>query len=141
MDRARTRGAPPWRIHALVITLATVAAFLAAAPHASATSMHCDSGICYWGYNNVGPVVNWQVVGTWNYWLDQYIDKTNGGTIAHGFSVPNPGPNPSCWEYMSGVWTFYETPSTIGNGCGGYLQPWIQYFSGNTTYLYTYSVS
>lgn len=103
------------------------------APDAAAdwTHMHCnDQGnYCWWGYNLVGPTTNERVHAGWNYWDDQYIDKTSGGNIFHGFY-----PSPTCYHSIFGAGWWYGYPSDLG--CGGYIYPYTMYNYGNTSYLY-----
>ena len=106
---------------------------LGVATNASATDMHCANGYCSWGYNYVGPSTNFVVNGTWNNWYDQYLDKTSGGTIHHGFYS---GGTPNCFEYKSGAVTWYGHPGDTGSGCGPYVRPYVQYDIGNTSYLF-----
>ena len=75
------------------------------------------------------PNANELVYGPSNYWNDQYVDKTSGGTIYHAF-----GPSGSCYRSLVGVNSWYGTPSDMG--CGGYVNPFVQYVSGNSSYLY-----
>lgn len=127
------RGAPrlrPWGFLAVVAALATVAAI--SAPRAGAAVMNCQQqGYCYWGYNYVGVSVNRVVVGNWNYWYDQYLDKKSGDWIAHGFEPQGGG---SCVRQEYGTTSWYGYPSQLG--CGGYIRPYTEWVSGNTSYLY-----
>jgi hypothetical protein len=111
---------------ATAVATAVVAGYSVA--NAAATDMHCANGYCWWGYNYVGQTVNTYVHGTWNYWYDQSIDKTSGGTIAHGFD-----PYAGCYHLIYGAGSWYGYPSSLG--CGGYLQPYTTWISGNTSYL------
>jgi hypothetical protein len=136
------RGAPWSKRFAAVLFIALAVAFSLAPSKASAVEtrpMHCDQGVCSWGYNYLSPNGIFSIYGTWNYWLDQYIDKTSGGTISHGFNTSSP-PN-TCYAYLSGVVNYYDTPNHIGSGCGGYLSPFAQYYNGNSSYMYMYDIS
>lgn len=119
------------RAELLAVAVAAAALTGAFAPSASAASMTCDTGWCHWGYNYMGADVNTFLTGGWNYWYDQYVDKTSGGQIGHGFNTAS-----GCYEYMTGASTWYGHPSDTGSGCGGYLQPFAQWTSGSTSYLY-----
>jgi hypothetical protein len=129
------RGAPkarPWRLAALVAVFATLAAISASS--AGAAAMNCQQqGYCYWGYNYVGVNVNPTVVGNWNYWFDQYLSKNSGDWITHGFESQSTN---GCIEHKTGAVTWYGHPADTGTGCGGYIRPYVQWYSGNTSYLY-----
>jgi hypothetical protein len=131
-DLLRLRGAATVRAsrYALVVVAAAFGLVTATGAAASPVPMNCpQQGFCKWGYNYVGPSVNELVYGPSNYWFDMYVDKTSGGTIYRAF-----GPNGNCYAAMSGASSWYGHPSDMG--CGGYVNPFVQYVSGNTSYLY-----
>jgi hypothetical protein len=126
------------RIRRQLVVLSIVGACVAIWPsNASAdrfASMHCGNpvGYCEWGYNITAPGVNEFIGGTWNYWYDSYIDKLSGGQIGHGWNGSGP-----CFDYLDGVARYvYFTPSTTGQGCGGYLARFLQYTHGTQSYLW-----
>jgi hypothetical protein len=132
-----TWAVPRWFSRMLLVLAVAASMLVVAIPRASAVTtvpMHCGGGVCYWGYNYLSSSGIFGIYGTWNYWQDQYVDKTSGGGIYHGFNTS--GSTNNCYAGMSGAWTFYDTPNHIGTGCGGYLQPFAQYGWGTQSYLY-----
>jgi hypothetical protein len=109
-----------------LLVLVAVAAALLVAPAAQAWS---------WGYNYLSPG-SLRVSSGWNYWVNQYLDKNSGGTIRHGFITQGGG---LCYDFMSGSATHFHSPSDLG--CGGYLNNFVDYWSGNSSYLYVSSAS
>lgn len=90
-------------------------------------------GYWSWGYNYIGVNVNPFNQSGYNYWYDQYVDKTSGGQILHGF-----GPGGSCLRIMgSGARSWYGTPGDLG--CGGYIFNILNYDSGATSYVFANS--
>ncbi len=132
MDRAILTQGMSWLLRSLML-VTVVTAFSAGAPQkASATSMHCGNpaGYCYWGYNIVSNSVNTTVTGTFNSWIDSYLDKESGGTVLHGWYA-----SPSCGEYLSANTNGIYTPADTGSGCPSYSQRFVQYSSGTQSYL------
>lgn len=127
------RRVPILRLRWMVLVLAVVAASMVALPsHASAASMDCSAGnYCHWGYNYMGSGVNQFLAGGWNYWDNSYVDKNSGDSIAHGWNTAA-----SCYQYMYGTTSGYFRPEDTGGGCGGYLQRFAQWVSGNSSYLF-----
>jgi len=87
------------------------------------------TGYCSWGYNYTSSTVNLTINGGWNYWWDGAVSKTSGGTIHHGW---NGSQNP-CHGFMTGSGNWYGHPADFG--CGGYLSRFLQYVSGNQSYV------
>jgi hypothetical protein len=85
-------------------------------------------GWCHWGYNYMGPSVNEIVSGGSNYYTIEDVTKNSGGTVYIGFGPS--GKHKTFTGQASGSWT----PADIG--CGGYINPFGQYVSGATSYLY-----
>jgi len=113
-----------------LVLVAVAAAVAASSAGASSTQMNCPrAGYCKWGFNYVTPNANFLVYGPYNYWLDQKFDKNSGGYVYHGF-----GPSSTCYRFEYGVAHWYGYPSTLG--CGGYINPYTQYYSGSSSYLY-----
>jgi hypothetical protein len=81
-----------------------------------------------WGYNYVGQNVNSNVTGPWNYYQTITLYKNSGDYVQFGFN-PSSSCNITVWQNT----TYYETAS--GLGCGGYLQPYVKWVQGNTSYL------
>jgi hypothetical protein len=116
----------------LLLLLVVVAALSAPGVARADAPWNCDPGICRWGYNYVTPTVNDYVPSPYNYWTFQYIDKWNGGWVGIGFmNVYN-----ICDWQLNGVTygTFYSDDAT----CGNYCHSWVDYISGNQSYLFTY---
>lgn len=93
-------------------------------------------GVWQWGHNYVGPSVNPEVSSGFNYWADQYVHKHSGGWMLHGFLHTD---GSGCLHYMNGEETHYETPSYLG--CGGYLQNYLTYDTGASSYLHANSIT
>lgn len=117
-----------WLTLVLVAVIAAVVASSASA--VQSTPMNCpQSNYCKWGYNYVTPNANYLVYGPYKYWFDQYFSKNSGGTVYHGF-----GPSSTCYRFESGAASWYGYPSSLG--CSGLVNPYTQYYSGNSSYLY-----
>jgi hypothetical protein len=111
-----------------VVAMLIPAAF---ATTAKAATMTCSvTGYCVWGYNYMGSGVNQNLTGAWGYWKSSNVDKQSGGQIAHGFNSAA-----HCYAYMNGTSYYTGVPSSLGTGCGGYLQPFAQWTGGATSYL------
>lgn len=105
-----------------------VLALTAGGAGANPGQMTCQGGSCWWGFNYMGPSVNEIVTGGSNYWHFEVARKNSGGTVYVGF-----GPS-GCHKTLSGAISTSWQPSDIG--CGGYINPFGQYASGATSYLY-----
>jgi hypothetical protein len=117
------------RLTCALAVAACVVGFGAGGAAASPGTMNCQTqGWCHWGYNYMGPSLNEIVTGGSNYWALESVKKNSGGTVYIGF-----GPS-GCHRTFTGAATDSWHPSDIG--CGGYINPFGQYASGSTSYLY-----
>jgi hypothetical protein len=116
----------------------TFAAVLSLAIPASGSATHEGGWHFHWGYNYVGQYTNNPVESGFNYWYDQYVDKSNGNEIWTGWLTPG-DPGAPCGDYMSGVSSMYHQPTRCGWG-GWYLKNWLRWSYGNMSYLYIDSV-
>jgi hypothetical protein len=105
-----------------------------------------SAGYWSWGHNYVGQYVNPQVYSGWNYWLDNYLHKHNGGTIFQGFDDDSAGLLSCGFQKVWGTAERYITKSNVGcttsyirNGIlwGGLSEP----DPYNDSYLFTDSTT